>query len=510
MQALKVREDFGGILLRRILSISILAALVTILPGSYAYAETTYLGYTYNTWDEAVPSPAGYVPERFYSGADIGAGNLKEPQDIFVDRENEIMYVVDSGNNRILLLDRDYKAFRTVEIFTSPKGQETLNNPRGIYVDNTGTMYIADQGNSRILVSEKNGSIKKIIETPRSDLIPENFQFKPDKLVVDKAGRIYVQCTGVFQGLICFDENGSFNRFYGSNRVDVTVSLLRDMLWRKLLTKEQKDKMIRFIPIEYSNVYIDNEDFIYAVVRKSENSNREIKKLNALGINVLRIGKNSVYASSDYGDRPVIYDRGFMVDTAFVDVNVDDDNFINALDSTRGRIFQYDQESNMLFVFGGIGEQLGTFESPAAIESMNKKIIVLDSKKNGFTVFRASDFGKLVKKAVNLYNEGRYREALEPWEEVLERNCNYELAYIGIGQAYMNMEKYIPAMKNFKLGYDKYGYSRAYKEYAVDIVREYFGTIAILLILIVVISKIYKNRRAIVNKYRIKRELRKR
>lgn len=48
-----------------------------------------------------------------------------------------------------------------------------------------------------------------------------------------------------------------------------------------------------------------------------------------------------------------------------IDVVVREKGIYSVIDSTRGRIFTYDHEGNLLYIFGGIGSQEGTFDTPS-------------------------------------------------------------------------------------------------------------------------------------------------
>ena len=63
----------------------------------------TYESYNYDKWHEAVPSQAGYIAECSVSGCDLGTEDFNNISDIFY-AHNDIFYIVDSGNNRIVAI----------------------------------------------------------------------------------------------------------------------------------------------------------------------------------------------------------------------------------------------------------------------------------------------------------------------------------------------------------------------------------------------------------------------
>ena len=145
---------------------------------------------------------------------------------------------------------------------------------------------------------------------------------------------------------------------------------------------------------------------------------------------------------------------------------------------------------------GGTGEQLGTFRSATAIESYDNHLYVLDSRKNSVTVFTRTVFGEIVTEASNLYNDGKYEESLEPWQNVLKYDGNYRRAYIGIGNALFNRFEYKEAMKYFKISISRQRYNRAFEGYRDEWLKQYITPILIVLVVVivalVVISKLRK------------------
>jgi tetratricopeptide (TPR) repeat protein len=149
----------------------------------------------------------------------------------------------------------------------------------------------------------------------------------------------------------------------------------------------------------------------------------------------------------------------------------------------------------MLGVFGGKGgngDIVGLLGSPVAIEQRGDKVFIVDSTKNAVIVYEMTEFGSNIKKANNLYIEGQYEESVKPWREVLKMNANYELAYVGIGNALYKQEKYEEAMKYFDLGNNKKGYSKAKKEYRTIVLKQNFPYIMTGLILLLILLAIWK------------------
>lgn len=291
-------------------------------------------------------------------------------------------------------------------------------------------------------------------------------------MAVDSTGSLYVIAFGVFQGLVAFDHTGRFTGFFGSNPVQVTLALLADRFWKSILSREQRSRMLRYVPVEYSGIDIGSDDFVYTTTRSTNQD--QIKKLNPMGANVLT-PRSTAPTARRFGDLESNVFKSVLITTNFVDVHVDEYGIISGLDGERGRVFQYDQECDLLFVFGGIGDQVGTFRQPVAVESRDGRVYVLDAEKASITTFALTDFGATVLAAVRYYQDGLYDQAVAPWKEVLKRDGNYELAYIGIGKALMKTGDYREAMRNFKLGYDRAGYSKAFAEYRTMLLRSRFS-----------------------------------
>ena len=170
----------------------------------------------------------------------------------------------------------------------------------------------------------------------------------------------------------------------------------------------------------------------------------------------------------------------------FSDISVDENETMTLLDTRYGLIYQYDENGQAMFIFGGIGNQVGLFQKPVSVVEVKEALYVLDSEKNTITEFTLTQFGDMVHEAINLYNEGLYQESIDPWNQVVSHNTNYLLGYTGLGKAYYQMKDYDTAMYYFKLANNRSEYSRAYKEDSLNKVRASFPTVMAVLLALAV------------------------
>lgn len=458
-------------------------AVAGILGSTTVSASEHYNVYNYDRWNEATPSQAGYEAQRSVSGKDLGCGAFSGPSDLFRDWEDRF-YVADSGNNRIVVTDSDFKTVSDIfDSFTTAEGEKTtLKDPEGVYVsEETGFLYIADTGNSRLLVSDMDGNVQMELTRPDSTLY-ENETFKPQKVTVDKAGNIYIVLNNITTGAAMFNSDGEFQGYFGANTVDATAEVVANYIWNLFATDAMRANSSRQVAAGITNFDIDDEGFIYTVTQSSSSESDRVKKVNPAGYNLYSTW------DVDFGDLDSAADSGASSDysTKMVDIDIDDEGRLNCLDLETGRVFQYDEDGNLLFILGSTSDQTGGFSMKvSALETMGENIYVADSMKNTVTIFAETDFGGIVHEAVSLYNDGYYAEALEPWQEVLKRDGNYNMAYIGISSALYNEGDYSGAMKYAKLAQSKDLYNKAFEGYRSEWLSDNYGWVVGALVIII-------------------------
>lgn len=500
----------------------LLALLMTLSLTAAVFAEDPYTSYSYNAWEKAVPSQNGYLVKDTITSEDMGLAQLSDPnsplfisekepatlsdsKDFFLSSKNEF-FIVDTGNNRILRTDINFNLLACYKTFTGSKLTEEvvdangetvtqpisdLKAPYGIFVDDDDIMYIADRDNQRIIKCGLDCKIITEYTKPDTELY-NSVSFYCTKVLVDAAKNVYVICPAVNKGAIMFSPSGTFVGYYGANRVEVTAEVIRNKIWRKFASESQQQQLTISAPVEYANFDIDEEGFIFTVTEVANVSTDAVKKLNPAGNNILEMTTNA--ADISFGDQERVTYAGTTYATRLTDVTIGDNGLINILDYTSGRVFQYDRECNLLFIFGCDQEaQNSGFDNPNAIECLGNLIYVLDGRNNDITIFEETLFGAYVHEAVELFNRGLYEEAMGYWQEVLKRDGNYNMAYVALGRAYLNRDDYDNAIKYFKLSYQGDDYDRAFEARRQEMLRNNFTLIVIIIILLVIISLIIKH-----------------
>lgn len=516
------------------------------LMTSVAYADEPYTGYNYDWWGDPVPSQNGYVVDQIYTGNDMGAGSLTEPSDMFFSDNNDLFIAdtsykaegaTDAMKGRIVVTDSDFNLkytvesldFSAVEKWYSLKESELktgaitqadfnkftnpyFNGPTGVYVDideGKETIYVADNANDRVVQftvdeigSDEHklavGKVEMVFTRPKSNMYDSSITFNPDKVLVDAAKNVYICIKSITKGAVVFSKEGDFNGYFGANRVEATGEVLMNAFWKLIFNREQAKRMRRSVPVEISNFDIDEDNFIYTVTESKTVTTDVLKKLNSAGTNIFT---NLGYSDYTFGDALTKYYRNKTYTSQITDVDIGENGVINLLDVATGRVFQYDDECQLLFIFGGIGQQKGTFTTPNAVESLGDKIYVLDGRKASVTVFKQTEFGAIVHNAITLFNRGKYEEARQPWEEAIRRDSNYWLAYIGLGNAYLNEGDYDTAMKYFYYN-SKSGYNDAFKSWRMNFIRDNFTLFAVIIIVLLIAIYVFSSWK---NKRRLKK-----
>ena len=276
-------------LLALIMTVFMFASMNTALAVDDAYPST--YTYNYDYWGDIRESPDAYrVADMIFAG-ELGLTPMKKPQSLFVQGND--LYVVDSGNNRILQIRREGDDFSLVRVIDKIQGCEvtTFNNPNDVFVDADENIYVADTNNGRVVMVDKDLNFIKDFTKPSDATFDQSLSFLPNKLVVDVSGRVFLLATNVNKGLAKFEADGSFTGFVGANKVSYNFA---EYIWKTyFMTKEQREQQASFVPTEYHNIYIDPDSFIYATNTIFSEFDllwdvaQPIRRLNGIGNDIL-------------------------------------------------------------------------------------------------------------------------------------------------------------------------------------------------------------------------------
>ncbi len=458
--------------LKKILLLS-LALLFALMP--VASAVEPYVTYTYGTDGWPRTSPTVYTPILNVDSSYIGLDKaMDDPRDLFVDDDGNV-YLVDAANNRLIVTDPNYKLAFTITDFINDQGiPDSFTNPSGVFATDT-SIYVCDTDANRIVVFNRDGSFKKILGKPTSALFGEEAIYKPVAVAVDQYDRIFVISSTTYQGVIVLTQDGEFTGFIGAQKVTYSVW---DIIWRRFQTEAQRQSSASYIPTEYNNITVDDEGFIYvtsssisarnqyAQLRNKSARYSPVKKLNAAGKEVM----NRLARFAPAGE--VNVDSSSV--SRLIDVAIGPAGTWSIIDEKRQKVYTYDQNGNLLFAFGDSGGQLGNLTNIEAVAYQGDYMLLLDKSDDLFTVYKRTEYGDILISAVENEKNRQFDKAIEYWQEILKRNSNFDLAYIGIGRSLYNSGEYTEAMEYYKAAYDTSNYSAAFQEVRKQWINDYF------------------------------------
>ena len=256
------------------ISLSLAAALGMALAPATAQASdgTSYVydGYTYDYYGNAKESPAMFRLERTITAADAGGIAISGVDDVCTSEDGRI-FAIDTAESRMNVFGPDggflysTKLVRTQDnkiALAEDGSQIMLGAPEGIFIhEKNREIYIADTGNQRIVVLDLDDyGLLRIIEEPEE--LAGVTQFKPSKLAVDFADRIYVVVQSSYEGILELTKDGEFSGYYGVNTPMVSLA---DYFWKSLASDQQKEKMTKTYAPSFNNITLDGEGFVMAV-----------------------------------------------------------------------------------------------------------------------------------------------------------------------------------------------------------------------------------------------------
>jgi len=486
---------FASMGLAIILLVSVFATNVfasTFKTASAETEETPFETYTYweglgsKTKTKAYCKPM-YEPETVIDSTSLGTALFGSVDDIC--SSDGYTYILDSTSSKVYVLDGDYNL--KTEINNIFYNEETLSivGASGIFVKDE-KIYIADTKNARILVIDESGNVLHYLTLPESKLIPSDFKYSPQKIAVDSRDYLYISSDGSYYGALVYSPTMEFLGFYGANTVAVSVGdAIKNFINKIFTTDEKRAASVRSLPYQFTDFVVGPNDFVYTVtsVSGTETPTGQVKRLNPGGKDVL--GKED-YNFADESNR-------LFQAQSLKAIDVDKDGFFYVLESgVYNRIFWYDEESNLICVFGGSSGsqgQKGTVSLGGAITVNGTDVIVSDPVNKSVTVYSITNYGKIVRTTQLDTLSDDFEETVEGWNEVIKVDVNNQLAYRGLAKAYYTMSDYSNAIEYSKLGADRETYANAFVKLRTAFLEKWFtlGVLGIAVIVAIIVWLLY-------------------
>lgn len=284
----------------------------------------------------STPAAKDLVVKFLFSFPEKPIGNLplSEPQAIAADPEGNI-FVVDTGNNRVLEFDKKGKFIYSVGGFGF--GQQQFDRPVDITAKNGLDVFIADYNNERIERYDKN--LNHISSFYSDEALQRSLKFGfPSSVDISKHGELFISDTEndrILKINSFGDPELSFGDFnWGAGQLEQPAKL-ELTLW----------------------------DLVYV----SDQGTDQIVVFDYYGNFMFRFGK-------DILKNP----NGLIWQNR---------NRLFVADSGNNRVAVFNKDHQLVYSWGEKGEKIGAFKQPADMTVINNSVYVLDSGNGRVQVF---------------------------------------------------------------------------------------------------------------------------
>ena len=445
---------------------------------------------------ETVLSREMYSADRYITADSVGLSNAFDGLTDICYGNNDEVYILCGLNSRIVKLNSDYTFCRELSI--SDANGETVDfaGAKGIYIDKNENIYIADTEHGRIIITGNDGVVKEIWSKPESGTVPEDFVYQPTSVIRDEQGYTYILSLGCYYGALTYSPSGEFQGFYGSNTVNASALDTLEFLWEKLTGNDTKKSVsTKKLPYSFVDFALDKDGYMVICTGTTDGTTNgvgQIRKISPGGSDILysseQSGKSILSSTLNFLEDKVIKKNNQSYPQNLMSIDVDKSGLIYAVDKTYGLIYIYDDGCNLLGAFGGgngLGNKLGLFSTAESIAVNGDTVLIADSKNRSISVFKITEYGKALKVAQNLYLQGQYKEAEPYWEKILKLDSGNQLAYKGLAMVKYTDGDNNSAMEYAKKGLDYSTYNLAYQIELKNSIKEHFGLITIVTLLII-------------------------
>ena len=284
--------------------------------------------------DTTYSSPKGVIPVKVIGEGELGSTELNQPQGVVIDPAGNL-YIVDSGNNRIVKCSLEGDFLKEIGGFGWDNGE--FNLPSYITMDNGLSLYVTDTQNKRVQRLDNYLNFIQSISSNNQEKPFENSQLKG--VALSRSGELFLadaenDCIIKLDNQFAFQQKlGGFESGYGALNDPQGISV--DTRGNLYVADAGNDRIA---------VYDSFGNFLKELGRGYLN--------RPYGVEVSRSGV--VYVANTFGDNLVALD----------------------------------ENGKILFKFGKSGRGEGEFSKPKDLKiHEGKKICIVDSGNNRIQVF---------------------------------------------------------------------------------------------------------------------------
>ncbi|XMB72301.1 YIP1 family protein [Mycoplasmatota bacterium WC30] len=448
--------------MKKIMIAAILSLIAFIsIPMLQLNAETSFYEneYPYDTYTVDYEGNLTFT-QTAYTPVGILNRNVEllNPEDLYI--KDDLVYVADTGNHRIAVLDYSGNLVREI-------GLDDLDKPTGVFVSEADYVYVADKGMQLVYKYDLEGVLIRTFDRPGEPLFGENSPYTPIKVVVGSGENIYVIGDGSTSGVIQLNYDGSFLGYFGVNLSDKSfLEKIADIF-------VVKGEFAKNTPPSPTNISINDKSLVYT---STPNTINALKKLDVNGNNIL--------TTVNYNEEQSV-----------VDISVDSKGYLYAIYDD-GFIAEYDPNGNLLFAFDVMSSSsniLGLIQNPSSIQVDDyQNIFVLDMGNSEVITYQPSSFTNLVHSAIDLYNEGNYEESKVLFEAILKQNDNFALAHSALGKSYYQESQYEDSLNEYHMANNVDGYSLTFWKIRDLWLKDNLSLIFIIILAVIFVSVLVK------------------
>lgn len=439
-----------------------------------------------------VNAPDAYEPASTYDT--IGLDN---PQEMFINTEevngvsSDIVYILNNGKTGKFITKMNLSHENpqsTVEHITLPFSY--LTKPTGMWIqkiDGIDYLFVCDEDATTTIdtakftykgfiyvahlqdlskysiitepvVIESSAVINRAPEFGGQDLT----RFAPQKISVDKEGKIYIASPSTSSGMILISSSylksmkfekelvsSEFISFFAVNNIEYSMLYY---LVKTFGNKKQLEQIEIPEPVGFNNVFVDSKNLVYSMTTKSNDS---------IATAYPSMTKHKTDGSAIYsiaGNWPVEY----------TDITVTKDGLVFMAEAN-GIIAVYGPGGEFIYLFGSDEANkpdiVGFFTLLIAIAVDNQnRIWALDQTRNLLQSFNPTNYTNAIFDAMISFENHEYERSRKAWEEVLTYDELSVFANDGLGKAYYYDLDFDSAAKYFTISKNRSLYSEAFWE----------------------------------------------